>query len=59
MAARAVQYDVTEVGDQSALLLPGCEAPELDVPCGDVSAGNRSLSGDCNHPEVRVIVSGI
>ncbi|XP_043208878.1 chorion peroxidase-like [Amphibalanus amphitrite] len=47
----AVQSDITAVGDQSAMLLPGCESPELDVPCGDVGAENRSLSGDCNHPE--------
>ncbi|KAF0292082.1 Chorion peroxidase [Amphibalanus amphitrite] len=37
--------------NNQTMLLPGCESPELDVPCGDVGAENRSLSGDCNHPE--------
>ena len=52
VSGSSVQSDVTQLRDQSALMLPGCQTPEMAVSCDDVSAENRSLSGDCNHPEV-------
>ena len=53
LSLSVVEEDASDVGFSSNLtspLVPGC-VPAEELPCDHMAAENRSLSGECHHPQ--------
>ena len=53
LSLSVVEEDASDVSFSSNLtspLVPGC-VPAEELPCDHMAAENRSLSGECHHPQ--------